>query len=51
MAPGSSDEHSTPRHNPEHREINDFLADTGVWISGGVILALVLWLVITELWH
>jgi hypothetical protein len=35
----------------ERREINDFLADTGAWISGGVIVALLLWLLITEGWH
>ena len=36
------------RTDPERPEINDFLADTGVWISGGVIVALVLWLVLMK---
>jgi len=39
------------RSASDRREINDFLADTGVWISGGVIVALLLWLPITEPWH
>jgi hypothetical protein len=51
VVPKPDIERSTPSHSLVRREINDFLADTGVWISGGVIVALLLWLLITEGWH
>jgi len=51
VAPEANADRWPPRYDSERREINDFLADTGVWISGGVIFGLVLWLVLTELWR
>ena len=51
VAPKPDIDRSTVSHVSDRREINDFLADTGVWISGGVIVALLLWLPITEPWH
>ena len=46
----------SPNDRPEasgdspHREVNDFLADCGMWLAVGVLTAIGVWLLLGEIW-